>query len=125
MKITARQWKKLVLWTSAYVNIIVFALVGGYFVLKDDDANVKKSAKYAFVVTLAYTVFSILLNILSYVSHGLEWTSVQPIFSKINTIMNFSRFIVYPVMAFVDTFFLNKDKKQMDEEKEVEDGKEE
>ena len=29
----------LIVWASAYVNVIVFALCGGYFFLKSDDES--------------------------------------------------------------------------------------
>lgn len=110
MKFTARQWKKVALWASGYVNVIVFALVGGYFMVKDDDAKMKKSVKYAFLVFLAFTVSSLLLNAFSYVGYGLDWSFTDLVCRKWNNIMNFSRHIVYPLCAVIDVFFGKKEK---------------
>ena len=110
MKFTARQWKKLTIWGSAYVNILAYVLVGGYFMIKDDDERVKKSVKYAFLVSLAFTVCSILLNAFSYVGYGLNWSFTETVCRKWNNIMNFSRYIVYPLCAVIDIFFGKKEK---------------
>lgn len=111
MKLTARQWKKLVIWASAYINIIVFALVGGYFMINEQDKEVKKSVKYSVLVTIAFAAFSIFLNILSYIGYGLEWDFLITFCGHGNALMNFLRFIVYPFFA-VGAVFFNKNASQ-------------
>ena len=44
----------LIVWASAYVNVIVFALCGGYFFLKSDDESLKNETKKALIVTLIF-----------------------------------------------------------------------
>lgn len=41
MKISCKV-KKILVWASAYLNVIAFVLVGGYFMLKDSDEKLKE-----------------------------------------------------------------------------------
>ncbi len=59
------KWKKVLIWLSSYLSIIAYALVGGYFIVKNEDESCKKTAKKALVVTLIFTALGILLTLFS------------------------------------------------------------
>ncbi len=57
------KWKKILIWFSAYTSYIAFALVGGYVIVKNEDEELKKTAKVSLVVTLIFAAFSAFLSI--------------------------------------------------------------
>lgn len=139
MKVTARNWKKLLVWASAYVNVIVFALVGGYFMLKDDDEEVKRSVKYALLLYLAFTASVAVLNLYSYIGNALDWdygSWVYELYAALTVLNNIARIVVFATFACIAFFKKNdcccKEKAEENEDKpeeqpavEVEDVKEE
>ena len=56
----------LIVWASAYVNVIVFALCGGYFFLKSDDESLKNETKKALIVTLIFVGIGMIQSLVSY-----------------------------------------------------------
>ena len=39
------RWKALFVWLCGYLNIVAFALVGGYMIVKSDDEELKNTSK--------------------------------------------------------------------------------
>ena len=39
------RWKRLLIWVSGYLSIIAYVIVGGYFMVKSDDEDLKKDCK--------------------------------------------------------------------------------
>ena len=58
MKKIGKKTGTLVLWASAYVNLIVFALCGGYVWLKSDDEYLKNETKKALIVSLVFVAIA-------------------------------------------------------------------
>lgn len=69
MKNLSSKWQKLIIWVTGYLSIIAFVIGGGYIYMKTEDADVKKSAKTVFLISIAFTaldiVFLIVRNITS------------------------------------------------------------
>ena len=59
----SNRWKRLLIWVSGYLSIIAYVIVGGYFMVKSDDEDLKKTAKCAFIVTITFTAISAFLTI--------------------------------------------------------------
>ena len=38
------RWKALFVWLCGYLNIVAFALVGGYMIVKSDDEELKNTS---------------------------------------------------------------------------------
>ena len=41
----SNKWLKIILWVGSYINILLFALVGGYIWIKTDNEDVKNEIK--------------------------------------------------------------------------------
>jgi len=62
-KISSR-WMKVILWVSAYLNAIAFALVCGYVWCKPERENVKAESKRVFIVWLVFTAVNAVLTVI-------------------------------------------------------------
>lgn len=61
----SQKWKATLIWASAYLNFMAFALVGGYVIVKEEDAYLRKTAKSALVITLIFTAINAFLSVFS------------------------------------------------------------
>lgn len=61
----SNRWKRLLIWVSGYLSIIAYVIVGGYFIVKSEDEDLKKTAKSTFVVTIIFTAISAFLALYS------------------------------------------------------------
>ena len=110
-KITAKQWKKFLVWISAYVNVIVFALVGAYFMLKEEDEDVKRTVKYAFITYVAFVACSAVLNMYSYLGNAFDWdynSWVYDVYAALVLLNNIARIVVFAVFTCI-SFFKKED----------------
>lgn len=110
-KITTKQWKKLLVWVSAYVNVIVFALVGAYFMLKEEDEDVKRTVKYAFITYVAFVACSAVLNMYSYLGNAFDWdynSWVYDVYAALVLLNNIGRIVVFAVFTCI-SFFKKED----------------
>ena len=64
MKNLSAKWQKLIIWLTAYLNVIAFVLAGGYIYLNTEDEDVKDSAKNALAVVAAFTALDILKTVI-------------------------------------------------------------
>lgn len=106
-KITAKQWKKFLVWISAYVNVIVFALVGAYFMLKEEDEDVKRTVKYAFITYVAFVACSAVLNMYSYLGNAFDWdynSWVYDVYAALVLLNNIARIVVFAVFSCIALF---------------------
>ncbi|MBR2650899.1 MAG: hypothetical protein IKD45_04495 [Clostridia bacterium] len=62
-----KKWKATLIFLCSYLNFLAYALVGGYVIVKDEDEDLKKVAKEAFILTLVFTALSAFLSIYSYI----------------------------------------------------------
>ena len=64
MKNLSAKWQKLIIWLTAYLNVIAFVLAGGYIYLNTEDEDVKDSAKNALAVVAVFTALDILRTVI-------------------------------------------------------------
>ena len=105
-----KKWKSVFIWMSAYLNFIAFALVGGYFIVKSDDEDLKKVTKNAFIVTLVFGAIGALLSLFNYFAgfgDNYYASSAYEFYSTCSTLLNIARIVVYAV--FIILAFVKKD----------------
>ncbi len=104
---TKEKWKKLLVWVSAYVGTVVFALVGGYFMLKDDDEKVKKTCKNALITYLVFLAIRAFLSIFSYVGGMFDrWyqSGAYDFYNIASALVSIAAIIVYASCAVYTVF---------------------
>lgn len=100
------RWKALFIWLSGYLNIIAFALVGGYAIVKSEEEDLKKTAKQAFIVTLIFTLISMFFSIYSAIGgltdnyYSSDAYNAYDIMVQIVNIAKIIVFVVFGALAF-------------------------
>lgn len=97
----------LIVWASAYVNVIVFALCGGYFFLKSDDESLKNETKKALIVTLIFVGISMIQSLVSYLFTlcGVSYSGdLYRAHQTIGTLVSVAKIAVYAVFAALSVF---------------------
>ena len=97
----------LIVWASAYVNVIVFALCGGYFFLKSDDESLKNETKKALIVTLVFVGISMIQSLVSYLFTlcGVSYSGdLYRAHQTIGTLVSVAKIAVYAVFAALSVF---------------------
>ncbi len=98
-------WKKALIWFSSYFSFIAFALVGGYTILKNDDEELKRTAKNAFIVCLIFACFSGFLTIftnLAGMSDSYYSSAAYDFYDICSKLVNVARVVVYAVFIIVE-----------------------
>ncbi len=96
--IWTKKWKSALIWMSAYLNIIAYALVGGYCIVKNEDDELQASAKNAFIVTIIFTALSAFLSLFNYIAGFADnyySSSAYDFYSTFNSIVGISKIIVF------------------------------
>lgn len=117
------RWKKLLVWACGYLNIIAFVIVGGYFVVKTDDKDLKNTVKNVFIVTLIFTAVSMLLSLYNYIGglvDGYYGSGAYQVYDVMLTLVNIAKIVVYAVFAAlaffkVDASVPNTEEKKADD----------
>ena len=97
----------LIVWASAYVNVIVFALCGGYFFLKSDDECLKNETKKALIVTLVFVGIGMIQSLVSYLFTlcGVSYSGdLYRAHQTIGTLVSVAKIAVYAVFAALSVF---------------------
>lgn len=97
----------LIVWASAYVNVIVFALCGGYFFLKSDDESLKNETKKALIVTLIFVGIGVIQSLVSYLFTlcGVSYSGdLYRAHQTIGTLVSVAKIAVYAVFAALSVF---------------------
>lgn len=97
----------LIVWASAYVNVIVFALCGGYFFLKSDDESLKNKTKKALIVTLIFVGIGMIQSLVSYLFTlcGVSYSGdLYRAHQTIGTLVSVAKIAVYAVFAALSVF---------------------
>ena len=97
----------LIVWASAYVNVIVFALCGGYFFLKSDDESLKNETKKALIVTLSFVGIGMIQSLVSYLFTlcGVSYPGdLYRAHQTIGTLVSVAKIAVYAVFAALSVF---------------------
>ena len=101
------RWAKLILWASAYINAILFALVGGYYWLKTDREELKSECKKVLWVTLIFLAISMTLTVVS--SFGTICNGGYRVISIINAIVAIVKVCTYLTLALFSFFGIKFD----------------
>lgn len=107
MKKIGKKLGGLIVWASAYVNVIVFALCGGYFFLKSDDESLKNETKKALIVTLIFVGIGMLQSLVSYLFTlcGVSYSGdLYRAHQTIGTLVSVAKIAVYAVFAALSVF---------------------
>ena len=107
MKKIGKKLGGLIVWASAYVNVIVFALCGGYFFLKSDDESLKNETKKALIVTLIFVGISMIQSLVSYLFTlcGVSYSGdLYRAHQTIGTLVSVAKIAVYAVFAALSVF---------------------
>lgn len=97
----------LIVWASAYVNVIVFALCGGYFFLKSDDESLKNETKKALIVTLIFVGIGMIQSLVSYLFTlcGVSYSGdLYRAHQTIGSLVSVAKITVYAVFAALSVF---------------------
>ena len=97
----------LIVCASAYVNVIVFALCGGYFFLKSDDESLKNETKKALIVTLIFVGIGMLQSLVSYLFTlcGVSYSGdLYRAHQTIGSLVSVAKIAVYAVFAALSVF---------------------
>ena len=97
----------LIVWASAYVNVIVFALCGGYFFLKSDDESLKNETKKALIVTLIFVGIGMIQSLVSYLFTLCDVSYSGDLYrahQTIGTLVSVAKIAVYAVFAALSVF---------------------
>lgn len=97
----------LIVWASAYVNVIVFALCGGYFFLKSDDESLKNETKKALIVTLIFVGIGMIQSLVSYLFTlcGVSYSGdLYRAHQTIGSLVSVAKIAVYAVFAALSVF---------------------
>ena len=96
----------LIIWASAYVSVVVFALCGGYVWLKSNDETVKNETKKALIVSLLFIAVSMLQTFVGQclslfdVSYGSDLYTAHQMIANVVTIAKIVVFTVFALLAF-------------------------
>ena len=116
-----KNWLKLVLWVGAYVNLIIFAICGGYVYLKTDDEDVKKEIKKVFLISLLFVGINMLLSLI-YNILGLAKSSNYDFYNVLTRLVNIAKiitFIVFGLLAFFSPEKIEEQGEKVEEDKEI------
>jgi len=122
-EVWTKNLKKALIWFSGYFSFIAFAIVGGYTIIKSDDEDLKKNAKWAFVVTLIFAAIQGFLAIFNYcggMANNYYGTAAYDFYNYASAIIAIAKIIVFAVFVIV-TLFVNNDKKTVVEENKTEE----
>ncbi len=128
----SNRWKKLLIWVCGYLNIIAFAIVGGYTIVKSDDKELKKTSHKAFVITVIFTIIEAFLAIysacLSMANTQTYSSGASEALTWLRAIDTIAKTIVFAIFAIID-FCAKGEKREDKQEKkaksETEDNKDE
>ena len=102
-----KKFGALIVWASAYVNVIVFALCGGYFFLKSDDESLKNETKKALIVTLIFVGIGMIQSLVSYLFTlcGVSYSGdLYRAHQTIGSLVSVAKIAVYAVFAALSVF---------------------
>ena len=108
-EVWSKKWKEVLIWFSAYISFIAFAITGGYTIVKSNDNDLKKTAKTALVVTLIFSAVSAFLLVFHYfasMADGYYGSGAYDFYSIASNLVNIAKIVVYAVfiiMALVKT----------------------
>lgn len=115
-------WKKLLIWFSAYFSFISFAIVGGYVIVKEDDEELRKTTKVAFLVTLIFAAISAFLSIYynCYAMAQNASAGAYNFYRWMNFFTTIGKILTYATFMIISIFVNNKKVEDKKADKETE-----
>ncbi len=117
------KWKNVLIWLSGYLSIVAFAVVGGYTIVKSDNQECKKTAKYVLLITLLFTAIDIFLLLFSSIGGLIDgWYSsvAYEVYNIFYTLARIGKAPLYAACIFLEIFKSeNKESQENDEKKET------
>ena len=102
MKNLSSKWQKLIIWVTGYLSIIAFVIGGGYIYMKTEDADVKKSAKTVFLISIAFTALDIIFLIVRNITSAAGDYQALNVISIITSMIAMIEAIVFVVFCALD-----------------------
>ena len=102
MKNLSSKWQKLIIWVTGYLSIIAFVIGGGYIYMKTEDADVKKSAKTVFLISIAFTALDIIFLIVRNITSAAGDYQALNVISIITSMIAIVEAIVFVVFCALD-----------------------
>ncbi|MBO5304493.1 MAG: hypothetical protein J6A99_02330 [Clostridia bacterium] len=102
MKNLSSKWQKLIIWVTGYLSIIAFVIGGGYIYMKTEDADVKKSAKTVFLISIAFTALDIIFLIIRNITSAAGDYQALNVISIITSMIAIVEAIVFVVFCALD-----------------------
>ena len=99
MKGLSCKWQKLIVWVTGYLSIIAFVIGGGYIYMKTEDADVKKSAKTVFLISIAFTALDIIFLIVRNITSAAGDYQALNVISIITSMIAIVEAIVFVVFC--------------------------
>lgn len=99
----SKSLKKAFMWAGAFVSIIAFILVGGYFFIKEkEDEDMQKEVKTCLIVTLIFVAISAFVALFNYIA-GLFGASgvVTTIYTILLMLVGIGKIVTYAVFAII------------------------
>ena len=103
-EVWTKKWKEVLIWFSAYISFIAFAIVGGYVIVKSNDDDLKKTAKSALIVSLIFSAISALLLVFHYfasMADGYYSSGAYDFYSITSNLVNIAKIVVYVVFIII------------------------
>ncbi len=100
----SKGWKKCLIWFSSYMSFVAFALVGGYVIVKNEDEELKKTAKTALIVTLIFTAISAVLSVFynfGSLSNTFFSSTAYDFYDIISKFLNVAKIVVYAIFVIM------------------------
>ncbi len=116
---------KILIWVASYVDLVAFAIVGGYsyFKLSKEKEDLKSTVKYSLIAHLIFLGIFTFFNLIGYFGQMFDNYYSSTFYDVINIITNLFRIIKIVFYALVICMMIFKPKAEpvaVSEEKKVE-----
>ncbi len=101
----SNKWKKCLVWFSAYMSFIAFALVGGYVIVKPENEELKKTTKIAFIISLIFAALSGFLSIFynfADMSDNFYGSAAYDFYSVSTALVGIAKIVVFAVFIIIE-----------------------
>ena len=103
MKKLSVKWQKLIVWLTAYLNVIAFVIAGGYFYFNTENKEIRSSTKNALLLVAGFAGLEILRSVIYNTMSLFEanYVALNNV-SKVATAIAIIKAIVFVVFFILD-----------------------